>query len=162
MRSESSRDHRATDLTQPIARLKWEHVWLLDEFGSLALSANRGIDNFADFVEKMAIIMKFLERHQEAEERFLFPLVAGLGDGLFKGLRKDHLKFLLASDSLVSSLESGTQKSLAESIEEFRIHLETHFTREESAIFEISADLLSPAQMDILRIKFASREAPEI
>lgn len=162
MRSDTSPENPAASHVQPIARLKWEHLRLLDEFGKLVVSARQATENCDGIGDRARTVLKFLERHQEAEERFLFPLVPGLGDKLFTGLRKDHHDFLHASDALVSFAQSGNQESLAKSLDVFRIHLETHFAKEEAAVFETSADILSPAQMDILRIKFASREAPEI
>ncbi len=73
---------------QPIERLKWEHPRLLDEVGRLCHAASITPDESHDMENKISTVFRFLELHQEAEERFLLPLVSRLDDGSFDGIRQ--------------------------------------------------------------------------
>jgi hypothetical protein len=73
---------------EPIERLKWEHARILDEVGRLCHTAGNTPDESHDMESKIAAVFRFLELHQEAEERFLLPLVSCLDDGSFDGIRQ--------------------------------------------------------------------------
>ena len=147
---------------QPIERLKWEHARILAEVGALAVAAGDEKAASVDLSSRVAGVLKFLERHQEAEERFLLPLVPQLDGGLFRIIYEEHLSFLYLSDMLLAADESEDHELLSEYLARFKKELEAHFAREEGAVFKNSAAILSPAQKDILRINFASRKGKEI
>ncbi len=147
---------------EPVDRLKWEHVTLLDEMDRLAVHVQERGGNRGGISDRTITILESLEHHQEAEERFLFPLVIELGERIFAELRGEHKMFSVASDTLLSLTGAGDVESLVKFLAGFRADLSAHFTREETSVFSNTSDMLSPAQMDILRIKFASRKALEI
>lgn len=147
---------------QPLDRLKWEHVRLIDGIGRLQLHADGREADREGIHAEAAAVLKALEYHQEAEERFLFPLVWGHGEALLAGLRKEHLRFVMGSARLLSLTGPGRETALAVYLATLRTKLETHFTKEESGVFLEAVSSLSPAQMDILRIKFASRKGMEL
>jgi len=105
-------------------------------------------------------MFRFLERHQDSEERFLFPLLHRLGDELFTRLRKEHVRFIHESEAVLSAIGAGDLPAASGTLGRIRAGLHSHFEGEESVVFMKSADLLSHAQMDILRINFAMRESP--
>lgn len=146
----------------PIERLKWEHVRLLDEIDALAIAARRPDIFPGGLPTRVAAALEFLERHQEAEERFLLPLIPQLDGGAFKIIYEEHLGFLHLSDLLLAAGQSEDPVLLSDYLNRFRSDLKSHFSREEAAVFKKSSDILSPAQKDILRIKFASRKGKEI
>ncbi len=111
---------------------------------------------------KISAVFRFLELHQEAEERFLLPLVSRLDDGSFDGIRRQHLDFLRSSDVLLAAGPSDNSGTRASLLTVLREDLEKHFLLEEKRIFDCSAGILSPAQADILRINFASRKGVDL
>ena len=143
---------------QPFDRLKWEHVRLIDGVGKLQRLAGGNEASHQAMYAEAADVLKALEYHQEAEERFLFPLVSEHEETLLAGLRQEHLRFVMGSDGLLALARPGSEASLAAYLVAFKMDLEAHFTREESGVFQDAIESLSPAQMDILRIKFASRK----
>ncbi len=150
----------ATLPIQPLDRLKWEHARLIDGVGRLQLLAGGDEPDCDGIRAEATAVLKALEYHQEAEERFLFPLVFEDGEALLAGLRDEHLEFLLGSDKLLSLASLGSTAPFAVYLSVFRTNLETHFKKEESGVFLDAA--FSPAQMDILRIKFASRKGMDL
>jgi iron-sulfur cluster repair protein YtfE (RIC family) len=162
MVSSRSLTHSATLPIQPLDRLKWEHVRLIDGVGRLQLLAGGDEADYDGIRTEATAVLKALEYHQEAEERFLFPLVWEHGETLLAGLRKEHLRFVMGSDNLLSLTRPGNETSLSDFLVTLRTNLKTHFAKEESGVFLEAAGSLSPAQMDILRIKFASRKGMDL
>lgn len=144
--------------TQPIEILKWEHERLLSGIGEIqALNDHSSNGHFNKIAGKVNSILLFLELHQEAEERFLFPLVPELGDTPFSGLREEHLLLLNGSDVLVSIFNSKKPDWLRHYLRTLGSTLEEHFLNEETNVYQQAEKILTPAQVDILKIKFATR-----
>ncbi len=158
MDSRLSRTNIAKPPVHPIERLNWEHARLLGEVDRLGLFAEAQKADIEGIGGRAVKLTEALEHHQEAEERFLFPLVHGLGEELFAGLREEHLRLVQATDELSSLARSGQTGSTTRLLLLFKKNLRSHFTREEEEVLLKAAGLLSPAQLDILRIKFASRK----
>ena len=147
---------------QPIERLKWEHAKIIEEVDRLCVTARDDSYHSSEMGAKITAVFKFLELHQEAEERFLLPLVSRLDDGTFDGIRREHLDFLRSSDALLAKVSLGTPGTRKDLLTVLGEDLERHFMIEEKSVFDGSAKILSRAQMDILRIKLASRKDVEL
>ncbi len=145
---------------QPIDRLIWEHRNLLEQIDELLAIAAKPFDRKWSQIDiKVGFVMRFLDLHQESEERFLFPLVSELGDVVISELREEHRNLFAASDSLVAVLGTRDKPTFIDDLQALRRDLAGHFCNEESGVFANSDKLFSPAQMDIMRIKFATRKA---
>jgi Hemerythrin HHE cation binding domain len=162
MLTETPRTIHAGPPAGPIDRLRWEHKLLLELFGGLTLHAGGDESAPEGIGIRTEKVLKALERHQESEERFLFPLLSELGEKLFGELRKEHGRFLQLSDEILFSARSGGDGTFAALLARMKVSLETHFSLEESGVLLKAPDLLSPAQADILKIKFATRKAMEL
>ncbi len=161
MDSSLSRTDISKPPVHPIERLNWEHARLLGEVDRLEQFVEGQKADIEGIGGRAMELTEALEHHQEAEERFLFPLVSGLGEELFAGLREEHLRLVQATDELSSLARLGQTESTAGLLLLFKKNLRSHFTREEEEVLSKAAGLLSPAQLDILKIKFASRKALE-
>lgn len=136
----------------------WEHRNLLDRLDELiATSGQPPGGNWLQVRRKVDFAVRFMELHQESEERFLFPLVSDLGNPLLSELRQEHRDLFQASDSLVALVQLQDTKEFRRRLGIFRKELSAHFSREESGVFLNAQRILSPAQLDILKIKFATR-----
>lgn len=154
--------HSDTDNIRPFEQLRKEHRYLLVETARLERKAG-GTEMLAEStMTDMSRILRLLELHQDAEDRFLLPLVPCLDKDLLAGIREDHIAFLRCSDELAAAAVAPTGGLLLQRLSSFGKKLEKHFMMEESALFSISAEILSPAQLDILRIKFAGRTGVEV
>ena len=143
---------------QPIERLLWEHKSLLARLDELIEVFSRPPGgNLLRVDRKVDFAVRFMELNQETEERFLFPLVSEIGNPLLTELRLEHRELFKISDSLPVLLQLKDQKQLLQRIEMLKRELSAHFSREETKIFVKAQKSLSPAQLDILRIKFATR-----
>lgn len=143
----------------PIERLIWEHSSLLEQIDELLAMVGKGLgDNWVQIDAKANFSMRFLDLHQESEDRFLFPLISELGDALMHDLREEHRNLFQASDSLIAVLRTRNEESFIHTLRSLRRDLSSHFLSEETCVFANAEKLLSPVQMDILRIKFATRK----
>ncbi len=138
----------------PFDQLRGEHKALLNEISDLENSIGEAGTETEMRVKRL---LRLLELHQDAEDRFLLPLVASLDTGLLEGIRREHIAILRYSDSLISPIGSSDNGELIRALSSFGNKLRGHFSLEESAVFGRSPEMLSAAQMDILRIKFAAR-----
>lgn len=154
---------------RPLDILRREHVRLLDEIDGLLIDTNdhgnRNAERTAvpnDRKRRLSSTLRLLECHQQAEERYLFPLVYEIGEKLLADLREDHLFLLNSSDMIVSTMESGESDGLCGFLETLKDSLKSHFSIEEKSVFEYAEKVLSRVQVDILRIKLASTPVVKI
>ncbi len=144
--------------SQPIAVLRWEHKRLDNELNELAGIALRPLNgNAQEFHEKLDLALRLLESHQEAEERFLFPLILSLDEEPFLNLKKEHKSIFQRSDIIASSTSLNDPQYLSHMLSVLRTNLNNHFLEEEDTVFSKAEKSLTVAQMDILKIKFATR-----
>jgi iron-sulfur cluster repair protein YtfE (RIC family) len=144
--------------SQPIDILRWEHTRLDQQLDELVHIASHHFNSNADeFHDRLNLTLRFLESHQETEERFLFPLVLKLEEDLFLSLKKEHQAIFHRSDIVVSSTSLIDSENLSTLLSNLRSNLNDHFFEEETSVFAEAEKSLSVSQMDILRIKFATR-----
>ncbi len=143
---------------QPIEWLNWEHKNLLGRLDEI-LEALQGTSdlNWSLLRKRVESAVDLMEMVQESEERFLFPLISGVGDALLEEMRKEHGALLRASDSLMVSVRAEEPAELIRGLTTFREEASAHSAREKTEILGKATEILSSAQMDILRIKFATR-----
>jgi hemerythrin len=156
---ETPRDRSDRPDLKPIDKLEHEHSLFIA--GLDELSAAAGHDSAEKVEGKVVRFAKRLERHQETEERFLFPLVVALGEGTIAVFRDEHKHLLEATDKLAALARSGDAGAVAGQLDSFRSWLESHFSREEAEVFGNTGGLLSAAQTDILRMKIVKRKDPQ-
>ena len=113
--------------------------------------------NADGFHDRLNLTFRFLESHQEAEERVLFPLVLKLEEDLFLSLKKEHQAMFHRSDIIVSPTSLNDSENLSTLLSNLRSNLIDHFFEEETSVFSEVEKSLSVSQIDILRIKFATR-----
>jgi len=150
----------ASDLlpSQPIDILRWEHKRLDRQLDVLTRIASHSINGNADeFHDMLGFTLHLLESHQEAEERFLFPLILKLEEEPFLNLKREHQTIFHRSDIIVSSTSLNDSENLSDILFHLRSDLKDHFLKEETSVFVKAERFLSVAQMDILKIKFATR-----
>lgn len=135
--------------THPIEILKWEH--------ELFLKRLQKAEDSPEKMHQMANILKDLEEHQEAEERFLFPLVSDHSDELSNLLRKQHMAISNASDTLLALVRDQAHEEIIRFFKIFSKQLTVHFETEKAEVFDRAMATLNEAQIDVLRIKFATR-----
>ncbi|HUI31449.1 MAG TPA: hemerythrin domain-containing protein [Candidatus Acidoferrales bacterium] len=144
--------------SHPIAILKWEHKKLEERFDKLPSIVARSLNgNTREFCDKLNLALKLLEAHQEAEERFLFPLIPRMEDFILSNLKKEHLSMLDRADIIVSSNSIDDWANLHRVILSLSTDLKSHFFSEEATVFAEAEKNLTVAQTDILKIKFATR-----
>jgi hemerythrin-like domain-containing protein len=145
-------------MTQPLAILRWEHKKLEKELEKLSLMVSHDARKDAErFSDKLNLTLQLLESHQEAEERFLFPLVQNIDTGLLSDLKKEHISIFSKSDIITASTSLNDLDNLRNLLLNLKSILSNHFATEESLVFPEAERSLSSAQMDVLRIKFATR-----
>ncbi|MGC8595852.1 MAG: hemerythrin domain-containing protein [Candidatus Kryptoniota bacterium] len=135
--------------THPIEILKWEHEVFLKRL--------QGMENSPEKMEQIVNVLKDLEEHQEAEERFVFPLVSDHQDDLSNLLRKQHAAILNSSDVLLALVNDGLNDEVVSFLKNFKNELIIHFETERTGILDRAMTNLNEAQIDVLRIKFATR-----
>ncbi len=138
--------------------LTLEHAIIKKETSSLLSLADLLRHDGRDFDARVAKLLRFLEYHQEAEERFLFPLLSEPADERFDELRHEHSRFLGSYDGLTDHTKGRKESDALELLTELSTELNAHFSREEADIFPKASEVLSAAQLDILKVKFASRK----
>lgn len=145
--------------SQPIAILRWEHKRLDEQLRELSGIASHSLNgNAEEFHRKLSLTLRLLESHQEAEERFLFPLILKLVEEPFLNLKKEHKSIFRASDIIVSSASLNDPENLSGLLSTLRFNLDNHFSDEETSVFTTAEKFLTVSQMDILKIKFATRQ----
>ena len=135
--------------THPIEILQWEH--------EIFLRRLQKIEESPDQVYRMMNIIKDLEEHQEAEDRFVFPLVSDYHDGLSNLLRKQHRDISNSSDTLLALFKDQVHEEIVRFLKTFKEQLTMHFETEKIEVFDKAMATLNEAQIDVLRIKFATR-----
>lgn len=141
---------------QAIDALRAEHASILEELADLTLLAKKDGDSDESLHSRTEVILELLERHQADEERYLFPLLFEPGSRLSAELRSEHSGFVGVGGELLSIIRSGGQ--VAGFLDVLRMGMAAHFRREESIMLDASENVLSPAQLDILRMKLTPRK----
>lgn len=136
--------------THPIEILKWEHEIFLKRLQSL----EHGIED----TQRVAGLLRDIEEHQEAEERFVFPLILDHQGELPNLLRKQHLEISNSSDKLLALVNDRAHLEIIRFLKGFSKQLIMHFETERGEIFDKVSTKLNEAQIDVLRIKFATRK----
>lgn len=150
MYSDNRTSRQLSKRTQVFEKLNSEHAGILVGFAGLgALVKDRSLTPTAVFGVVRATL-SLLERHQEKEERFLFPLLFEPENMLFRKFRSEHLEYLRLSDTILSAARSRDPGMVAEFVVDFKSKMESHFFREEAIVLEKAACALSNAQLDIL------------
>ncbi|HEY9167689.1 MAG TPA: hemerythrin domain-containing protein [Candidatus Kryptonia bacterium] len=144
--------------SQPIDVLKWEHELILSRLDDLLSRASEApcVKTFM-IRSQTGRLLKLQELHQEAEERFLFPLMSEVDESLISSLRVEHASLFRSSDVIQSTATTHEIKELVPVLMSLKDELKKHFEKEESKIFENAQIILTPAKSDILKIKFATR-----
>ncbi len=114
---------------------------------------------FGEITDALGTIDSRFRKHMEKEERVLFPLVLRHRNGPLSSLRGDHSDLLHAFNELtmcVRDVEEGHihGKSIGEllqSIKSFIEHLRIHIDRENTILFPVVRQLLTPDEYEELR-----------
>lgn len=140
----------ATSRTDPFLLLVAEHDLLRRGLRRVRVVAELGDD--PDLPNALQPLFASLRRHQEREDRALYPLcerMFGGEDGATAVLRGEHEAIREAIEALMRK-GPGHPAQVPSWIDAFRSELEGHFAKEERILFPLVAALLSRTEMQAL------------